>query len=48
MNNIDTMTLENEITLKSEKQPHLTMWTLMWAGLWTGILSYGFMLLMMR
>ncbi len=46
MNGIDTIALDTELTLKSHKEPRFTIWTLVWAGLWSGVLIYGFVLLM--
>jgi hypothetical protein len=46
MNTTDTMSLKPEFTLKNRREPRLTVWTLIWAGLWTGVLLCGFVLLM--
>jgi hypothetical protein len=46
MNAPDTMSLEPEFTLKSRKEPRLTVWTLVWAGFWTGVLMCGFVFIM--
>lgn len=42
----NTMSLEPEFTLKSREEPRLTVWTLIWAGFWTGVLISGFVLVM--
>ena len=41
-----TMNLKPEFTLKSQGEPRLTVWTLIWAGFWTGALGSGFVLLL--
>ena len=46
LSEVDTIALDAELILKSHKEPHFTMWTLVWAALWTGVLLYGFVLLM--
>ena len=48
MSEMDTMdttnssSLKREYTLKSQNEPRLTVWTLIWAGLWTGVVLCGF------
>ena len=47
MDNIqDDIFVERELVLKSERQPRLSIFMLMWAGFWTGILLCGFVLLL--
>jgi hypothetical protein len=46
MNTPNTLSLEPEFSLKSHKEPCLTVWTLIWAGFWTGVLLCGFVLIM--
>jgi hypothetical protein len=46
MDATNTMNLKPEFTLKSQGEPRLTVWTLIWAGFWTGVLLCGFVLLM--
>lgn len=40
------MSLEPEFTLKNREEPRLTVWMLIWASFWTGVLLCGFVLLM--
>jgi hypothetical protein len=46
MNTPNTVSLEPEFSLKSREEPRLTVWTLIWAGFWTGVLLCGFVLVM--
>jgi hypothetical protein len=46
MNASNTVSLKPEFTLKSRKEPRLTVWTLIWAAFWTGVLLCGFVMLM--
>lgn len=46
MNTTNTMDLKPEFTLKTRSEPRLTVWTLIWAGFWTGVLLCGFVLVM--
>jgi hypothetical protein len=45
MNTTDTTSLKPEFTLKDRRE-RLTVWTLVWAGFWTGVLLCGFVMLM--
>jgi hypothetical protein len=46
MDATNTVNLKPEFTVKSRNEPRLTVWTLIWAGFWTGVLLCGFVMLM--
>ena len=47
MDNIQSdLSPENAFILKNHRDPRHTVWMLMWAGFWTGVVLCGFVLLM--
>jgi hypothetical protein len=46
MDATNTMNVKPEFNLKSQGEPRLTVWTLIWAGFWTGVLLCVFVMVM--